>query len=1799
MKQRTNPFWKKSLATGLSLAMLASLLPATLAADTNSDPNVKTYGNVTFRLVKNDKTVDAAEEPDGGDQGDSGFPGGGFPGGDFPGGDDWQDSAGLGNASVNKEAKNYARQTIEGVTAIMDIQTEANANKLNYYIVGATVTTDTGDQALTGLVTVIGSDGKEIAPTISEDGGQVTVTYAGVSEDSPATVVVTDYIQDVVTKEVEETEGQYLATMGTEGTSPDMAYRAALYVNDGEQDENSITEVIQDGTAEGTNLTGGTISAASSGFSGVIVKNSGEETSSEVTISDATIDLSSQSDGTDVNDFAGYGAGVASFGDGTLTVIEDSEISTDGVAKAAVFTDGGADLVVKSSTISSTGGTIYEDYELTSATNKMVAPPWVLGVAGNARTSNLMGEGSTATFVDSTITADGWGALSVDSGSDMAMYTINSNVDTTKVDGDAEAVNGAYGAFGIGSAMEYMYGLDMDVDNYAWVMLGATVNLESSETDKAYTITDVSGDEVAKLTSDEEGRNTTIDSDNFGFMMSAFGGATNTVNVGEGTEINTENAVFLYKAGDAVVTIDNADVSAANGVLFQAIDNEDSIVGDMTKGFSEPEGWSSTWYEGEDYQGQFSSSGNTGTITITDSEIEGNIYNGTGYFYTAGGMFASEGIFGAHTLDVTLDGTTTLSGVISSTEIQHGDSEDSLNKTITFRDSDGDPYDVARATEGAMKLGHVINRNYFNGYNMVNVTVNDQAVWNITGDAIVNNVTLAGADSVSAESPVTVTVYGTLTVGNDSFTYTENTEEPGDDQQDGEIQVAGLLTLTVNGVEVPLDTEIQEGDEAVLTITNYLQADGESVGKLSGAANGTGRPYRTAVFVDDGTYDAERSVSAAVQDNNGTASVTDDALSNISVSGGSTGFSGIILNEAGDYAISDSKVTLDTDSDGSDANDFSGYGSAVAIFGDTQATIENTEIETTGVAVSGVVTDGGADVVVKDSTITTHGGTIYEKYEQTAATDTMIAPPWELGLTGTVRAVNVMGTEGTFTIVDSTINANSWAGISTDGANKLHITGINSRINMEDSGYGILSIGGGTQFDLYGTDINAESFIGLYMDTSTINIDGSEVKTYEIYSMTTGEEGEDHAASQLNKEDKVAEIVNDEAKESNLISERFGFMFNIMMGSGNKNNYLNLGEGVNLHTGKAAFLAKSDGAKIVVDGAEIETEDGVLLQAMDNPGAALGMEDGQKLKKTYTEPEGWSSEWNQEVTHGKRNSTDLTLTNTDIEGDVYNGTGYLGAAQGGGDVNVTIGKGASLTGVLASTEIMHVKEDGTQNTEITYWVDEKYDFENVEAAAYALDEVKNQNYFNGYNDVNVTVTDDGQWIVAGDSVVTDVTLAGESSVSADEAVTVTVYGTLTVGDEVLAYTEAGTNTKTINNVTFQLVKNDKTVDSGEEPDGGDQGGSGFPGGDFPGGDFPGGDFPGGDFPGYNPPESGSAMEDPGYTHQVLENVSAVEVTGYIDNVNGLTMEEAGVDNRTPVAATVTLFSADDEDDGSGSGSGSGSGGGSSSGGGSTSTSYTVSTDSSSNGSISLSSTSAAKGSTVTVTVTPDSGYEVDALTVTDANGNTVAVTDLGNGKYSFVMPGSKVSVSATFKAQSEILPFTDVAESAWYYDAVVYAYENGLMDGTSATTFAPAMNTTRAMLATLIYRMAGEPTVTGSASFTDVTAGQWYTDGITWASQQGVVQGIGNGRFDPDGAITREQLAVMLYRYADGETASADMSRFQDSASISDWALEAMNWAVAQGILSGNDQGLLNPGSIASRAEVATMLMRFVENSAA
>ena len=258
-----------------------------------------------------------------------------------------------------------------------------------------------------------------------------------------------------------------------------------------------------------------------------------------------------------------------------------------------------------------------------------------------------------------------------------------------------------------------------------------------------------------------------------------------------------------------------------------------------------------------------------------------------------------------------------------------------------------------------------------------------------------------------------------------------------------------------------------------------------------------------------------------------------------------------------------------------------------------------------------------------------------------------------------------------------------------------------------------------------------------------------------------------------------------------------------------------------------------------------------------------------------------------------------------------------------------------------------------------------------------------------------------------------------------------------------------------------------------------------------------------------------------------------------------------------------------------------SGGGSSSG-----SSTTVSTSKSDNGSVSIDKTSASKGSTVTVTVKAKDGYKLDKLTITDAKGNAVDVTDKGNGKFSFVMPEGKVTVTPTFVAdnggQTESKSFSDVKTGDWYADAVKYVSDKGLMSGTGSDKFAPSATTTRAMLMTVLARYAGEDT-TGGAT--------WYEKGMNWAKAKGVSDGT-----NPNADITREQLVTMLYRYAGSPKADGKLDNFSDSASVSSYAENAMQWAVANGIVNGSN-GKLNPQNNATRAQVAAILMRFCEMS--
>ena len=182
-------------------------------------------------------------------------------------------------------------------------------------------------------------------------------------------------------------------------------------------------------------------------------------------------------------------------------------------------------------------------------------------------------------------------------------------------------------------------------------------------------------------------------------------------------------------------------------------------------------------------------------------------------------------------------------------------------------------------------------------------------------------------------------------------------------------------------------------------------------------------------------------------------------------------------------------------------------------------------------------------------------------------------------------------------------------------------------------------------------------------------------------------------------------------------------------------------------------------------------------------------------------------------------------------------------------------------------------------------------------------------------------------------------------------------------------------------------------------------------------------------------------------------------------------------------------------------------------------------------------------------------------------------------------------------------PFTDVTEGDdWFYDAVAYVYENGIMAGTGETTFEPYMELDRAMAAQLFYNLEGKPAVTGDSTFTDVTSGHWAVDAITWAAQNDIVAGIGGGLYDPDSNVTREQFAVMLYKYARFKgydlTAAGDLTQFPDAGSISSWAETALSWANGKGLINGNEDGTLAPGGTATRAQAASILAQFDQSFA-
>lgn len=259
--------------------------------------------------------------------------------------------------------------------------------------------------------------------------------------------------------------------------------------------------------------------------------------------------------------------------------------------------------------------------------------------------------------------------------------------------------------------------------------------------------------------------------------------------------------------------------------------------------------------------------------------------------------------------------------------------------------------------------------------------------------------------------------------------------------------------------------------------------------------------------------------------------------------------------------------------------------------------------------------------------------------------------------------------------------------------------------------------------------------------------------------------------------------------------------------------------------------------------------------------------------------------------------------------------------------------------------------------------------------------------------------------------------------------------------------------------------------------------------------------------------------------------------------------------------------------------------------------YDVAVSDGAHGSVTVSPKSASKGSTVTVTVTPDKGYAFETLSVTDKNGNALDLTDEGGGKYTFAMPSGPVTVTATFMDDNTMLNFfVDVPAGAYYYDAVLWAAEGGIVTGTDAVHFSPDASCTRAQLVTFLWRAAGSPAVNYAMNFTDVDSGAYYAEAVRWAASEKIVEGTTAETFAPDAAVTRAQMVTMLYRFAKAQgmdTTQGGMAirEFDDFDAVPAYALGAMDWAVNAGVLKGDNNRLL-PQDNCTRAQIVTMLYR-------
>mgnify|MGYP001123370859 FL=1 len=551
-------------------------------------------------------------------------------------------------------------------------------------------------------------------------------------------------------------------------------YRTGVQI--GEDSDVAIGTEGVGGKLTGTLLEDFNLVSTSKNFNPIVV-NKSDATIKGATIVAGNADGKDNSEGrNDINDFVGYGTAVNIYGDSVTTgggadangqmggttntnatyktdidLSNGGSITTYGVARPAVAVDNGGDVIIKgdgndkTQEISVNGGTLYDGFKNTADTVKMVSPPWVLGVVGNSRATNMLGKGSTMVVQDADVYAKSWGALSTDSGSNPYLYAINSNItmDTTSKDASG------YGTYAIGNAQEYFLGSTFDVPTYLTIAangdnntitMGATTKGQEITTQKAvWKDNTQSIIDYNKVTASET-RETVINSENFG--VDIWGQAT--VNVNDATTMNTKSAAFLIKSADSTVNL-GADVTVnaatdvnaqaekelngtENGVVYQIIDNEDAAA----KGISFPEGYAGPVFSDAEYseaegwmsEANTSERTNTSVLNIADKDLQGNIYNGSGYYGAA------------NKLTVNIEDGASVTGAISATTIKHT-TDGGKTQNTSIKEADYN------------QIGHVMNTPYYNGGNDVVVNVEKGGTWVADGTSIITKLTIADGATVT------------------------------------------------------------------------------------------------------------------------------------------------------------------------------------------------------------------------------------------------------------------------------------------------------------------------------------------------------------------------------------------------------------------------------------------------------------------------------------------------------------------------------------------------------------------------------------------------------------------------------------------------------------------------------------------------------------------------------------------------------------------------------------------------------------------------------------------------------------------------------------------------------------------------------------------------------------------------------------------------------------------------------------------------------------------------------------------